>query len=256
MSTRLFAPDLPQEPLVRILQAVEQDDRLCSCALVCSTWATAARAATTDADISEGRLNTKSFESLTHWLQQYGQHLEALTVGPGTGFLPTMHLLQLHCSILTRLGALQLHDCTLKLQGGSNDASNGLLLPALHALSLRSVKFAETYRFEAFQLETIRDSLASLQMPNLTHLELSNAPYSNSQVGCYSFQHTIHILQYSTVMGDRVPPSPLASEPIGRKAHEGAQRAYLRTSLSPVCLPTSTGCVVLLDALSVSTGPG
>jgi hypothetical protein len=182
MSTRVFAPDLPQEALVRILQAVEQDDRLSSCALVCSTWATAAHAATTDAYISEGRLTTKTAESLTCWLQQYGQHLGALTVGPGTGFLPTMHPLQLPCSILTRLGVLQLHDCTLKLQGGSNGGSSGLLLPALHALSLRRVKLAETFRCEFFRFETIRDSLTSLQMPNLTHLELFNTPYSTSQV--------------------------------------------------------------------------
>ena len=37
--------------------------------------------------------------------------------------------------------------------------------------------------------------------------------------------------KYTTVIGDRVPTSTLASEP---RAHEGAQRAYLRTPVSQV----------------------
>jgi hypothetical protein len=37
--------------------------------------------------------------------------------------------------------------------------------------------------------------------------------------------------KYSTVTGDRVPTSALASEP---RAHEGAQMAYLRTPVSQV----------------------
>lgn len=121
----------------------------------CSTWATAAAAATTDLDIDEGRLNVRTAEGLTRWLQQHGKHLEALTVAPGTDLLPALHLLQLPCRFLTRLCVLQLHDCRIELQraGGST-----LLLPALQVLSLRRVK-------------TCPNSLASLQMPQLTYLE-------------------------------------------------------------------------------------
>jgi hypothetical protein len=39
------------------------------------------------------------------------------------------------------------------------------------------------------------------------------------------------LVQYSALTGDRVPTSALASEP---RAHEGAQRAYLRTPVSQV----------------------
>lgn len=73
----ITASDLPQSLISRILQHVPLQQRLCSCALVCSTWAAAATAATS---IITVQLLPGQLTDLQSWMKQHGQSLQQLEV--------------------------------------------------------------------------------------------------------------------------------------------------------------------------------
>lgn len=158
---RPFAPDLPQEALVRILEQLQQEDRLTAAALVSTSWAAAAGAATTAVAISEDNFCAETLEGLNSWLQQHPGQVESITMA---GDSSTYSALQLPCSQLTRLQALALSSCAVRLQGPAAGGHPGpLRLPALQALSLSKADIPHA-------------SLASLQLPNLTSLTLDKSP--------------------------------------------------------------------------------
>ena len=66
---------------------------------------------------------------------------------------------------------------------------------------------------------------------SLTHHALCSCKWKDLTTQRIKYSKVLHFYNYSAVIGDRVPTSALAS---GLRAHEGAQRAYLRTPVSQV----------------------
>lgn len=175
------APHLPDEVIVNILRHVTQEERLSSCALVCTAWATAAAAATSDIYISEDNSSPEAARSLVRWLLQHAQpgQVQSIVIPMPSGYEPNK--LVLYTPHYTRLHTLQLDTCTLQLFRSTNSSQPHILpdiskftaegphvLPALRQLSLKECTINSA-------------SLAALSLPKLTSLALDSTPISASK---------------------------------------------------------------------------
>jgi hypothetical protein len=92
-------PLLPHEVLAGIMKLLDMRHRLSSCALVHSTWAAAARAATDSIQV-QLRSDFHCY-TLFEWLRQHGEHSRSLRLdaqGLYIGRIPGSYLLDLHLS--------------------------------------------------------------------------------------------------------------------------------------------------------------
>jgi hypothetical protein len=115
---RLTAGDVPLPVISQILQHVPLRQRLSSCALVCSTWAAAAAAATNSINIE---ILPKQLPALGLWMQQHGkyvQHLQVKQRGLNVFTSEPTNLIQLHLPAhqLMQLTSLQVKGFVPRLQ--------------------------------------------------------------------------------------------------------------------------------------------
>jgi len=132
--------------LGEVLQHVPLQQRMSDCALVSTTWAAAADAATVRVTV---KLNPAGVSALQSWLQHNGRQVVALTVGHH--FQHPFGQLQLPCAELLQLTRLEVsrhslalkheeHDSTCNDTNSSSTAAPrpaSVLLPKLRSLSLK-----------------------------------------------------------------------------------------------------------------------
>lgn len=146
---------LPQVPLISIMRYCSDQHRLTSCALVSSSWAAAAAAATSS-------VRTRQLQQCSTWAQQHGAHITSLHIpaakSPGANaqviaafpalLLADLVELQINSSrpklsalrraAANKLQRLKLKRCTL-LKGSAALLDTVAALPALQDLALLSI---------------------------------------------------------------------------------------------------------------------
>jgi hypothetical protein len=155
---------LPEPLLAHILQALPQQDRLTSCASVCTSWAAAATAVTVAVDVDHLCQSPVATAALQAWLQRHAGQLGSLKVTPSFG----ARKFCLNPGELQHLTKLELRGCELQLdtpsEGGHNSSSKQY--PAGVLPNLKVLKLLGCYLRSSTVLQL-------LQLPGVTCLKLS-----------------------------------------------------------------------------------
>lgn len=157
---------LPVAVVANILQHVPQNQRLSSCALVCSSWATAAAAATTQLR-RDTQLPLAKLSALGKWLEQHAKQMVSLDLSLYSAQVTGVPL-QLPYHDLVQLTRLHLIGDFLHLPDVKADtaASGSIqpLLPTLHELLLGGCRLKSTQ--ELRRLTCLR-SVTSLDLRDI-----------------------------------------------------------------------------------------
>jgi len=151
---------------MNILQRIPLKQRMSSCALVCTAWASAAAAATTTVTLSKHSCTPEKVAALHSWVCQHAQQLASVQVAQ---HMPDRrHPFPLRCAQLKKLHTLQLHMCNVALLSTSSGSTQQPNLqhvePGPQLPALRDLRLTECAVHPSF--------LAAVQMPKLTTLEL------------------------------------------------------------------------------------
>lgn len=154
---------LPGPALINVLQRVPVKQRMSSCALVRTAWASAAAAATTTITLSKHSSCTHEKVAALHsWVCQHAQQLVSVQVAKHAP--DRRHPFPLPCAQLRKLHTLQLHMCNVVLMSTSSSSTQQPNDPGLQLPALRDLRLTECAVHPSF--------LAAVQMPKLTTLQL------------------------------------------------------------------------------------
>uniref|UniRef100_A0A383VK70 F-box domain-containing protein n=1 Tax=Tetradesmus obliquus TaxID=3088 RepID=A0A383VK70_TETOB len=187
-------PQLPVELVCHVLRHVDQQQRLRSCALVCSTWRRAAAAASSNVRLVTKRgycLNAPPLRRLGQWLLKHAPAVAQLVVDTqwrgvnAAGDAP--RVLQLPAAQLQRLQMLSVSSCELLVQADtcSLQQQQLLLLEAPHKCATTSSSSSRSSGSSLQALSSLT-SLTSLVLQSVGLIGPVGLGGLSALVGCSS----------------------------------------------------------------------